>query len=199
MQKRGHIKGVLVLKPPNIALVREAEEKGFIQELPIRQQEVIRRRYPQDGKPKTLSQIADDMNITRQGVSQKEGQALRRIRRLLEGKNQTDQGRPREDIDINEVVRLYTKEKKTKKEIARLMHCSKDVISDRLKVAGELTRSEGRRKIEVDINLIARQYFAEEMIPEEIGKPLGISRSTVLNRLREAGYKVHPVGRPRKK
>ncbi|OGH37718.1 MAG: hypothetical protein A3B44_00420 [Candidatus Levybacteria bacterium RIFCSPLOWO2_01_FULL_38_21] len=195
MQKRrGYIKGVPVLKPANVELVRAGEEKGLIDELPSGLQEVLLQRYPGEGKPRSLSDIGSDTNITREAVRQKEARALRKIRRLLEGKRQTNAGRPRDDIDVNEVVRLYTVEEKTMREIADLMTCSKDVISGRLRAAGTPTRR-GRRKIKININLLARQYIAEEMSADEIAKPLDISAKTVLQRLSEAGVKTRPGGR----
>src|SRR3990167_3858137 len=72
-------------------------------------------------------------------------------------------------------------EEKTMREIADLMTCSKDVISGRLRAAGTPTRR-GRRKIKININLLARQYIAEEMSADEIAKPLDISAKTVLQR-----------------
>ena len=145
MQKRGYMKGVAVLKSPNVELVREAEEKGFIQKLPIEQQEVIKKRYPTDGTPPlSLSVIGDDLSLTRERVRQREAQAFKNIKRLKEGKPQTDMGRPRRDIDVSEATRLYTIEGKTEEEIATIMGCSEATISRRLRAAGVPTRPRGR-------------------------------------------------------
>ena len=145
MQKGKYIKGVSILKAPNIALVREADKKGFIQKLPIGQQEVIGRRYPEDGKSgDSLSVIGDDLNLTREGVRQREVRAFKDIQRLKEGKPQTGMGRPLHDIDVSEATRLYTVEGKTGSEIANIMHCSHSTIYDRLRAADVPIRSRGR-------------------------------------------------------
>ncbi len=199
IEKGKYIKGVPVLKAPNIALVREAREKGFIDKLPSGIQEVLEQRYPQEGRPITLLDIGSDMQITKERVRQKEASALRRIKRLLEGKRQTE-GEPRGDIDVNEVIRLYIEEKKTMIEIANLMDCSFSTISNRLKAAGVPTRSRGRIRVETDINLLVWQYFVQEMSSREIARPSGISHKTVLNRLEEEGYQMRRrTRRPRKK
>lgn len=130
--------------------VRTAEERGLIDKLPPDMQEVLRQRYPQEGKPKTLSQIGVNLKITAQGVKQKETRALKRVRRLLEGKEQ----------------------------------------------AGR----RGRPRVEININLVARQYFVQGMSLKEIAGSLGVSDRTLLNRLREVGHQSKGrTGRPRKK
>lgn len=136
-QKGGRIKGVPVLKSPNIALAREAEEKGFIHELTIRQQEVIRRRYPEGGKPGSLSVIGDDLSLTREAVRQREARAFKNIQRLKAGKPRLTGGLPRrEDVDVNEVIRLYVKENKSGPQIADLLGCSERLVFRRLESAG---------------------------------------------------------------
>ncbi len=119
------------VKEESSELVRTAKEKGFIDKLPLGMQKVLQERYPREGEPKALSKIGEDMEITRERVRQKEVSALRRIKRLLEGKRQTESG-PRDDINVFEVVRLYTEKGKTRKEIATIMDCSESTISMRL-------------------------------------------------------------------
>ncbi|MCL5113787.1 MAG: hypothetical protein M1372_01290 [Patescibacteria group bacterium] len=138
------------VKRDRAGFVRTAGERGLIEKLPPDMQEVLRQRYLQKDKPKTLSQIGASLNITPQGVAEKEARALKRIRRLLEGKEQ----------------------------------------------AGR----RGRPRVEIDINLVARQYFFQGMSLKEIAGPLGVSDRTLLNRLREAGRQSKGrTGRPRKK
>ena len=138
------------VKRERVGFVRTARERGLIDKLPPDMQEVLRQRYPQEGKPKTLSQIGANLSITAQGVAEKETRALKRIRRLLEGKEQ----------------------------------------------AGR----RGRPRVEIDINLVARQYFVKGMSLKEIAESRGVSDRTLLNRLREAGHQSKGrTGRPRKK
>jgi len=198
IHKGGRIKGVPVLKAPNIALVREAEEKGFIQELPIRQQEVIKRRYPRDGNPGSLSVIGDDLNLTRERVRQREAQAFKNIQRLKEGKPPFFSGNTREDVNVDEVVRLYVEEGKTYEEIVKQLDCGYGTVKKRLDLARTPRRREGARRKEVNINLLVWQYIVEGMSATEIAEPLGVSYKTVLNRLREAECQIRLRG-PRKK
>ena len=122
-------------------LVRTARKKGFIDKLPPDMQEVLQQRYPQKGKPRRLSDIGSDMKITEERVRKTEAQALKRIKRLTEGKRQR-QGGPRIDIDVNKVTRLYI-EGKTEESIANIVDCSQRTISDRLIAASVPTRSGG--------------------------------------------------------
>src|SRR3989344_7773006 len=127
-------------------LVREARVKGLIDKLPTGMQKVLEQRYPAEGEPKALMGIGYDMGgITRERVRQKEVKALRRLRRLEEGKRQIESG-PRDDIDVNEVIRLYTIEGNTKKEIASLMGCHYTTISSRLKAESVPIRKGRPRK-----------------------------------------------------
>ena len=127
-------------------LVREARVKGLIDKLPTGMQKVLEQRYPAEGEPKALMGIGYDMGgITRERVRQKEVKALRRLRRLEEGKRQIESG-PRDDIDVNEVIRLYTIEGNTKKEIASLMGCHYTTISSWLKAESVPIRKGRPRK-----------------------------------------------------
>lgn len=181
-------------------LVEEAREKDLINKLPLGQREVIEKRYPPEREPpKTLEEIGIDRSVTRESVRQQEVKALRRITRLLEGKEQTvERGKSRKDVDENEVVRLYTAENKTQDEIANIMACNQSLISRLLNKAGVSIRLGGRKKTEININLLAWKYYTEERSTAEIARQLGVSKDIVINRLKDGGYKVRR-GRPRKK
>src|SRR3989344_3641677 len=148
IQKGGRIKGVPVLKPPNIALAREAGEKGFIQKLSIGQQEVIRRRYSIDGNPPlSLSVIGDYLHLTREEVRQLETRGFRNIQRLKEGKPPLVKGGcHRTDIDVSEVIRLYIEENKTSRQIERLFMCGHMTVLRRLHANRITTRPASRKK-----------------------------------------------------
>jgi len=196
-QKRGRrIKGIPALKDKDTELVREAVEMGWMERLPVRQKKTLIERF---GELKTLKQVGAGMgNITREAVRQAENKALRNLGRIKEGKPPLISNNPRTDISVAEVVSLY-EGGKTYKEIADLLACNINTVKNRLNSAGTLRRRRGRRKIEIDIDRLVRQYFVEGMSATEIAKPLGISNQTVLNRLKEAEHQIRGTGRPRKK
>lgn len=132
IRKRGRPKGVPTLRPANIALVREAEEKGFLQDLPARQVDIIERRYSEDGKSETLSVIGVDLSLTKERVRQLETRALKNIQKLKEGKPLSVHGNFRTDIYVDEVVRLYVEQGKTYEEIAKQLDCSIGAVRNRL-------------------------------------------------------------------
>ena len=195
--KRGHPLGAIIDEEKK-KLVEEARGKGLIERLPFGQREVIEQRYPSEGSPKTLEEIGRGAHVTRERIRQKETQAFRNIQRLKEGEPLLIGG-THTDVDTSEVVRLYVEEEKTETEIAHLMSCGHSTISSRLRAAGVPTRSSGRRRVKVNVELLALQYFTQGMRATDIAKALGISSYTVYGRLKEAGYQTRRIGRPRKK
>lgn len=162
-------------------------------------QKILKQRYPQEDEPKTLSDIGSDMKITQERVGQKEARALRRIRRLLEGKSQTGMGgRPPDDIDVSEVIRLYTEEEKTAKEISKLLMFDEKTVLSRLH-SHKITMKPARLRLKyLDLDRATRLLNEGKPI-NEIARLLHSSRYIVADRLRKAGQQVPFPGRPRKK
>lgn len=178
-------------------LVGRARKQGLIEKLPLSMQKVLNERYPQEGEPRALEKIGKDMEITRERVRQKEATALRRIRRLLEGKRQTV-SRSRDDIEVAEIARLYTEENKTVDEISELFVCDRDTVLRRLNSCGISMRPKGPR-VKYFNTSEAISFLNEGKSISEIVRLLNSSEYIVLNRLRNAGQQIPSPSRPRKK
>lgn len=176
-------------------LVEHARRAGLLDQLPAGQRAIVDQRYPSEGAPKSLRNIARGENLTFQRIAQKEAQALGNIERLEEGKEIPKRGRkPREDIDTDEVLRLHL-EGKTALEIAGLLKCSPSTIGRRLEPTGVGTRRRGRPRISVDLSLAPHYYFAKGHSLQKIADAFGVNHKTIGSRLREEGHVLRPPKR----
>ena len=63
------------------------EIAGYLSLLPKRQEQILRLRFGiDDGKPRTLEIVGSEFGVTRERVRQLEAKALRRLKRIIEGK-----------------------------------------------------------------------------------------------------------------
>ncbi|WP_353458475.1 sigma-70 family RNA polymerase sigma factor [Staphylococcus coagulans] len=65
-------------------IFREEMESYFKKDLTERQTEILKKRMGWDGDPKTLEEIGNEYNVTRERIRQIEGKALDKLRRRLE-------------------------------------------------------------------------------------------------------------------
>ena len=110
-------------------------------------------------------------------------------------------GRNQIDLDVERIKTLYYVEKKSQREIADILGCSRTVIARRMKGLGLTVRSKSderkKRLIEVDLSEIVRLYFEKRLSAREVGKRLGMSESTVAERLKKGGYQLRKARPPR--
>ena len=110
------------------------------------------------------------------------------------------------NIDIQELKHLYYYEEKSAFEIAQHFQTSPDTILKRMKKHGLQRRSYAEAQklryanigiILNNINEIVRLYFDEELTLTEVGERIGVSHTTIKNRLEAAGYKCRKSGESR--
>lgn len=75
--------GVGIVWNENRMLVEEARAKGMLERLPSYWREVIDRRYPVEGLPANLRQIADEFGVRHQGIHEQEKKALGDLREWM--------------------------------------------------------------------------------------------------------------------
>ena len=107
------------------------------------------------------------------------------------------------NIDIQELKHLYYYEEKSAFKIAQHFQTSPDTIIKRMKKHGLQRRSYAEAQklryanigiILNNINEIVRLYFDEELTLTEVGERIGVSHTTIKNRLEKAGYKCRKQG-----
>ena len=111
------------------------------------------------------------------------------------------------NIDINQIKYLYYKEKKSASEIAKVFDCGPTIIYAHMEKNGMQRRSKSesqkirynnrtyaKRRFELDLAEMVRLYFEEYLSLVEVGKRLGVSHTTVRERLLTAGYQTRKKG-----
>lgn len=162
---------------------------------------------PRRGVPKASRVPPDDEEIIRLYVEG--GQSVSKIaRRLGVGEsivysrlkaNGIERRNPGEyrtrPLDDEEVIRLYTVERRYMAEIAQALGVSVGAVRRRLLARGVplRTRSENLR-MPLDEDEIVRLYVQEHKSTTEIGRLLGVDRSVILNRLVRLGVERRTSG-----
>ena len=95
------------------------------------------------------------------------------------------------DSDLKKIRKLYVNQKKTIKEIAKILNVSISYIHKRLKKA-KINRS---NKIKLNFKKIKELYINEKKTTFEIGKILGVSDVTILNRLKEMNIQLRDINK----
>ena len=111
------------------------------------------------------------------------------------------------DIDINRLAHLYYVEKKSISEIAKIFGCSDRTILNRMQENGMKRRSyseahsirHAQKHEGIDISEIIYLYFEKELSLEAIAKQLGVSYTTIRERLIKAGYACRKIKGPSSK
>ena len=106
-------------------------------------------------------------------------------------------------IDLEELKRLYYDEKQSAFKIAQHFQTSPDTIIKRMKKHRLKRRSYAEAQklryanigiIPNNINEIVRLYFKEKLSLPVVGERIGVSHTTIKNRLEKAGYKCRKQG-----
>lgn len=109
----------------------------------------------------------------------------------------------KQDIDINEVKRLYYDEKLSAGTVAEQLGTYKEKIYNLMDEHGLKRRSKveaqqlrrGSDQVVASIDEVLRLYFDEGLSTATIGKKLGVHAESVAYRIRRAGYKLRSRGR----
>ncbi|OGH21544.1 MAG: hypothetical protein A2958_02330 [Candidatus Levybacteria bacterium RIFCSPLOWO2_01_FULL_38_13] len=132
-------------------LVREAERKGWINELTPREREVLVELYPKGGfrkgKAKLLREVAEKIGVgTRERVRKLEENALAKLKRLKKGEDIKKRRGKR--IKISQALLRKLHQKMSGPKIAELLGVSQGIIYSRLRKDEEVSIRPpgGRRK-----------------------------------------------------
>ncbi len=99
--------------------------------------------------------------------------------------------RPKKRIDLNKSVfiRLYVKEGKTTREIAKTLGCSFETVRVRCKEFGIPLRKPGNKILNINELALGRLYLREDKSMPEIAKILDCSLSTIYKWVNRFGVK----------
>ena len=101
------------------------------------------------------------------------------------------------NIDIRQIEHLYYHEEKSTYEIAAILGCSASTVSNKmeqhdmpLRSISEAHKNQHARnpRVALDITEIVRLYFEERLSLLKIGEQLGVSDTTIREKLLKAGY-----------
>ncbi len=98
------------------------------------------------------------------------------------------------DLDLKEIKKFYINEKKTAKEIAKIMHVATTTIFNRLKDLKIERRRNKKRAKNLDLKKIKDLYINQKKTIDEMTLILGVSNKTIIKRLKEGGIKMRRRG-----
>jgi transposase-like protein len=98
-----------------------------------------------------------------------------------------------EGLDKETLKRLYIKERKATREIARIFGCSSSTIKDRCKKYGIKLRPSQKGKLKgLNKETVKRLYLKEQKSINKIAKLLDCSTSSILYRCKKYGINLRP-------
>ena len=100
-----------------------------------------------------------------------------------------------QELDKDTLSRLYLKEKKSIRAIAKITGCSYSSVVRRCRKYGIILRTSRHEKIKIDRAVLRKLYVEERKTVDEIAAILSCNPNTILRRLNE--YKI-PVRRNRR-
>jgi len=102
-------------------------------------------------------------------------------------------------LDKRKIIDLYIDKKKSIKEIAKILKVSEGPINRILKESKIKIRKTSEDKI-INLNLdkIKKLYLVENKIPKKIGKIMGVSTKTIVNRLEKLNIKKRNLSEVKK-
>ena len=125
----------------------------------------------------TQKEVADALGLSRgkiQTVFRKMGWTGRHVERA---------------INPNEVCRLYDKEQMTQQEIATKLGVSRSYIYKTLREQRGSNYTRKSRQMDIDLKTVHRLYCIDGLSQDVVAEKLGVSQSTISNRVRELGWK----------
>lgn len=92
-----------------------------------------------------------------------------------------------EELNRENLKKLYLKEGKTTREIAKILGCSFDTVRVRCKEFGIPLRNPGSKKLEIDELTLRRLYIKERKSMTEIAKIFNCAISAISMRAKRYG------------
>ncbi|HUC39063.1 MAG TPA: LAGLIDADG family homing endonuclease [Candidatus Acidoferrum sp.] len=97
------------------------------------------------------------------------------------------------DLPKNTIIKLYMKDKKSSKEIARIYKCSSRTILLRLHIWKVKMRPPGTARIFIDKKELKQLYLVKKLSTWQIPKILGYDRGTIHRKLKEFGIQTRDI------
>lgn len=143
-KREGHVKK----KDRN--LVREAERKGWIFLLTSSDRDILQMRHPKKKNkkriPKSLEEVGEKLNKSKQRVKQIEQRALYKLRKIKAGESIKTSGGQRKEVDTDALIKEYEAVHSLAK-AGKPFGASRFVVRDRLVSIGyPIKPSRGRKK-----------------------------------------------------
>ena len=121
---------------------------------------------------------------------------LNRLKKL--GIKRTIREAKKINLDLWEIKNLYVNHRKTVKQIAQIFNVGETVIYYRLKKLGVIKKRGEIIKLKLDFDKIRDLYVNQKKSSVEIGKILGVSWLTIINRLKENNIKMRSISETNK-
>jgi len=96
------------------------------------------------------------------------------------------------NLDIDKIVNLYVNERKSTREIGRILDVSSNTINKKLR---ELNIKIRDCRIDLDLNKIKDLYINKKKTMKEIGKLMNVGGTTILKRLKKMNVKRRKDGK----
>ena len=134
--------------------------------------------------------IEEEISIVQIGEKLGASDRIISYRLKKQGIKLRSKGKRRDDLDDEEIKKLYIKEGLSIYQIGEKLGASDRTISNRLKKQGIKLRSKGRSCNDLDDEEIKKMYIEEGLSTVQIGEKFGVSSPTISKRLKKQGIKL---------
>lgn len=146
-------------------------------------------------KKKTIKEISKIFNVSPASISRR----LKKMNVKLRLRKYYGWESNKVDLDLEKVKGLYFCKNKTIKQIAKIFNVGETTIFSRLNKLGVIKRKGELIKIKLDFDKIRDLYINQKKPATEIGRILGVSYMTIINRLKENNVKMRGVSETNKR